>query len=57
MTEFSKKFLERTIEVWQPYSPTPLTLEDAKEIAKNTCRLFKLLNQLDKKYNQDGKKI
>jgi len=52
MTEFSKRFLARTIEVWQPHSQTQLTLEDAKEIASNITKLFKLLAKLDEKYKE-----
>jgi len=47
MTDFSKEFLERTIEVWQPRYERFLTLEDAREIAENMIRLFKLLEPID----------
>lgn len=53
MAEFSKAFLEKTIQVWQPYSPAPLTLEDAREIAKNVTGLFCLLAELEKKYGKE----
>lgn len=53
MTEFSKAFLEKTIEVWQPYSPVPLTLEDAREIAENVTGLFCLLDELEQKYGKE----
>ena len=53
MAEFSKAFLEKTIQVWQPYSPTPLTLEDAREIAENVTGLFCLLNELEQKYGKE----
>lgn len=43
MADFSKEFLERTIAVWQPRYDRFLTLEDAREIAENMTRLFKLL--------------
>lgn len=52
MAEFSKAFLEKTIQVWQPYSPVPLTLEDAREIADNVTGLFCLLNELEQKYGK-----
>jgi hypothetical protein len=48
MANFTKEFLERTIEVWQPRYDYPLTLEDAREIAENMIGLFKLLDNLDK---------
>jgi len=41
-------FLDRTIEVFQPYSPTELTREDAREIAVNVTGLFGILLQLKK---------
>jgi hypothetical protein len=50
MAEFSREFLERTIEVWQPRYDHPLTLEEAREIAENLIGLFKLLAGLDRKY-------
>jgi hypothetical protein len=53
MAEFSKAFLERTIKAWQPYSPAPLSLEDAKEIAENITGLFCLLNELEQKYGKE----
>jgi hypothetical protein len=43
MADFSKEFLERTIKVWQPRYDRFRTLEDAREIAENMTRLFKLL--------------
>ncbi len=53
MAEFSKQFLEKTIQVWQPYSPTPLSLEDAREIAENVTGLFCLLDELEQKYGKE----
>jgi len=41
-------FLDRTIEVFQPYSPTELTREDDREIAANVTGLFGILLQLKK---------
>lgn len=54
MREFSKEFLEKTIKVWQPYSPTPLSIEDAREIADNVIGLYKLLFELEQKYGEDA---
>lgn len=51
MADYSKDFLERTIQLWQPHSPEPLTLEDAREIADNMAELLLYLDKLDKKYN------
>ena len=52
--KYSKDFLEKTIEVWQPYFPTPLTLSDAREITENMTALFNFLIRHDKK--SDGNK-
>jgi hypothetical protein len=50
MADFTKEFLERTIEVWQPRYDHPLTLDDAREIAETVIALFEVLDSLDKKY-------
>jgi len=47
--KYSKDFFYRTIEVWQPYFPTPLSLKDAREIIDNMTALFNFL------INNDGK--
>jgi hypothetical protein len=47
--KYSREFLNKTIEVWQTYSPTPLSLNDAREITENMTALFNLL------INNDGK--
>jgi hypothetical protein len=52
MSEYSREFLERTVEVWQRYSSSKLTLEDAREIAENMVELFSLLRELDRKYSK-----
>ena len=41
--KYSKDFLHRTIEVWQPYFPDPLTMRDAREITQNMTALFNFL--------------
>ena len=41
--KYSKEFLNKTIQVWQPYSPTPLSLNDAREITENMASLFNFL--------------
>jgi len=48
-SKYSKEFLDKTIEVWQPYYPTPLSLIDAREITENMTALFDFL------INNDGK--
>jgi len=52
--KYSKDFLEKTIKVWQPYFPNPLTLRDAMEITENMTALFNFLIRHDKK--SDGNK-
>jgi len=48
-SKYSKDFLNKTIEVWQPYSPTPLSLPDAREITDNMTALFNFLISNEKK--------
>lgn len=50
MANYSDSFLKQTIDVWQPFSATPLNLEDAREIASNMTTLLRLIAELDKKY-------
>lgn len=38
-------FLDRTIEVWQPYSAKKLTREDAREITHNVMGFIRLLRE------------
>ena len=52
--KYSKDFLDRTIEAWQPYFPAPLSLKDAREIIDNMTALFNFLIKHDKK--SDGNK-
>lgn len=49
MNKYSKEFLNKTIQVWQPYSPTPLSLNDAREITGNITALFNFLITEEKK--------
>jgi len=56
-SKYSKEFLEETIKVWQPYSPTPISFEDAREIADNMGGLIEFLIYLDKKYAEEEKDI
>jgi len=57
MGRFSKEYLEKTIKVWQPYSPEPLTLEDAEEIAANMTDLFAFLFELRRKRYEKEKNL
>ena len=49
-------FLEETIRIWQPISPIPLTLNDAREIAYNLIGLFVLLARIDQRTRQGSEK-
>lgn len=42
-SKYSKEFLDKTIQVWQPYFPAPLTMRDAREITQNMTDLFNFL--------------
>ena len=53
MANFSNKYLEQTIKVWQPYSEAPLSLEDARKIADNMTGLFSYLIELERKYGKE----
>ncbi|OGW69378.1 MAG: hypothetical protein A2036_03475 [Omnitrophica bacterium GWA2_50_21] len=49
--KFSKEFLERTVQVWQPYLKEPLSLDDAEEIANNAVGFYTFIAELDQKYS------
>jgi flagellin-specific chaperone FliS len=51
-SKYSKEFLDKTIEVWQPHSPTPLSLNDAREITENMTALFDFLIRHDENSNE-----
>ena len=56
MDKYSKEFLKDTIQVWQPYSTTPLSSYDAREITKNMTALFNFLLSENKDIkNKEGK--
>ena len=48
-SKYSIEFLNKTVEIWQPYSPTPLSLIDAREISENMTALFNFLINNDRK--------
>lgn len=52
--KYSEDFLNKTIALWQPRCPHPLTLQDAEEIISNSVELIKLLGDLDRKYKSVG---
>lgn len=52
MAKYSKELLEKTIKVWQPHSPEPLSLDDAQEILDNAIGLYSYLFELKRKYDQ-----
>ena len=53
--KYSKDFLDKTIKVWQPYCPAPLSLNDAREITENMTALFNFLINNDGKSKGTGK--
>lgn len=53
---YSKEFIQKTIDVWQPYSPDKLTETDAIEIADNMIGLYTFLLELKKKRDERSKK-
>ena len=51
--KYSKDFLDRTIEVWQPYFSAPLTMRDAREITENMTALFNFLIKHDRRSDRN----
>ena len=49
MNKYSKEFLNKTIQIWQPYSDIPLSSNDAIEITENITALFNFLITEEKK--------
>lgn len=43
MANFSKAYLEKTIQVWQKHYDRPLTVDDARTIASNVIGAYELL--------------
>ena len=56
MPEYSEEFLKKTIDMWQPYSEAPLTLEEAREITDNMVGLYSFLFELEQKYGKEKEK-
>ena len=52
--KYSREFLEKTIQVWQPYFPAPLSLGDAREITENLTALFNFLINHEKKLDDNN---
>lgn len=48
---YSREFLEKTLNLFQPYSKEPLTHLDAEEMTRNMVQYFELLIEMDKKQN------
>jgi len=48
-SKFSSEFIQKTIQVWQPYSDVPLLQKDAIEITENMTALFNFLISKEKK--------
>lgn len=51
MEKYSNNFIKETIKVWQPFSDTLLSPDDAIEITENMTALFNFLITEDKKSN------
>lgn len=51
-----KDFIQKTIDVFQPYSKEKLTEEDAREIIDNVFGLVKLLDELERRYKEEEPK-
>ena len=45
--KYSKEFLDKTIQAWQPLSKEPLTHADAVESIENMVEYFKVLLKID----------
>ena len=45
MSNFSKNYLEKTIELWQPFYQEPLNTDDALEIATNAVSFLEVISK------------
>ena len=50
-SKYSKGFLNKTIQIWQPFSDIPLSSREAIEIIENMTALFNFLIASEKKSN------
>jgi hypothetical protein len=57
MTDYPKEFIEKTIQVWQPYFNESLSAEDAIEISDNMVEFIQVLSELEGKYGKKEKNI
>jgi len=55
METYTKDFINKTIQIWQPYSDVPLSSNDAIEITGNITALFNFLITEEKK--SQGKSV
>ncbi|MDD5454545.1 MAG: hypothetical protein PHW62_03490 [Candidatus Ratteibacteria bacterium] len=53
MAKVDEEYLQKTIEVYQPYSEKKLTLTDAQEINQNMMGFFSLLKEWQDKETRD----
>lgn len=54
VSDYSKTFLAKTIQTWQPFYDTPLSEEAAREIADNVTNLLLFLAELERKYGNQA---
>lgn len=47
MQNAKDRFIDRTLEVWQPLTSRPLNNEDARQIAENVSGFFRILLEWD----------
>ena len=55
MDKYSYEFLGKTVLLWQPFSSSILSYEDAREITENIIRLFSLLSEWKHKDDEKTK--
>lgn len=53
-SKYSKEFLQKTIQIWQPYSDVPLSSNDAREITENMAALINFLISREKENNNSN---
>ncbi len=55
MSSHSEELLGKTITIWQPFSSSVLSEEDAREVTKNITGLFSLLLEWKRKDDEETK--